>query len=729
MQIDVLRKNRAADLQRYGRGLGFKLAFFTIVLVIVLIVMISLPLFHVMVKTERETLLKGLWDRCTVLLDGIANNARIYLPMGNTMELSLLPAHADAVPEARYITITGMQPGSHVYEDRVWASNDPDIFYKIDTPELAPGISRLSDAISPRLEKMQSDLNEEAETLIGELSRNIYDLTREALVLSQNPHRNSQGQFADIELAIRSSETVINMTFLEMTRIPGSEPEFAFGSLSEGNRNFLFFKPILGRHGLSDNYFIGLIRLEVSVDSIADHLKNAEFRLLQTILFVALAALAMGIIGAFAVSSALIRPVRKLARHVEMIRGTEDMEELAGVSIPVVGRDEIALLGDTINEMTQGLAEAAAAASDLSIGREIQKKFLPLDLDQNGNKLNCGYREDKNAVFFGYYEGAKGISGDYFDYRKLDDRYYAIIKCDVAGKGIPAALIMIQVATMFLNYIKNWKPSGEIHIEEVVYQINDFIEAMGFRERFAAFTLCLFDSETGTLHFCNAGDNRIHICDNSAKYLKTIILPSTPAAGALPHSMVESKGGYRMQTVALNHGDILLLFSDGIEEAKRSFRDSLFNEIACTAGDAGTPHGSHFAGESGEEMGTERVNEIINAVLNRTQYSLFKSHNPEGEQDIIFDYSSCDGRVDEVIMALVAAEKMFSCYKDRRASGNDCVPVDKKIDLFLRKHFLQYLTYCINTRECLGNDAYMYYTHLREDKQYDDLSILGIKRK
>jgi serine phosphatase RsbU (regulator of sigma subunit) len=108
--------------------------------------------------------------------------------------------------------------------------------------------------------------------------------------------------------------------------------------------------------------------------------------------------------------------------------------------------------------------------------------------------------------FFGYYEGAKGVSGDYFDYLKLDDRYFAIIKCDVAGKGVPAALIMIEVATLFLNFFKHWKPTKEgMRIERVVYQINDFIESRGFKGRFAAFTLCLFDTDTGGSPFLQRG--------------------------------------------------------------------------------------------------------------------------------------------------------------------------------------------------------------------------------
>jgi hypothetical protein len=52
-----------------------------------------------------------------------------------------------------------------------------------------------------------------------------------------------------------------------------------------------------------------------------------------------------------------------------------------------------------------------------------------------------------------------------------------------------------------------------------------------------------------------------------------------------------------------------------------------------------------------------------------------------------------------------------------------------KIDRFLKDHFRQYRVYCSQTRESPASEGYMYYTHVKEDEQYDDLTILGIRRK
>ena len=66
-------------------------------------------------------------------------------------------------------------------------------------------------------------------------------------------------------------------------------------------------------------------------------------------------------------ASLIVRPIRKLASHVAMIRDTEDMEKLSGKTIAIRSKDEIGMLGDTVNEMTRGLVEAAVQSKNLTL--------------------------------------------------------------------------------------------------------------------------------------------------------------------------------------------------------------------------------------------------------------------------------------------------------------------------------------------------------------------------
>ena len=724
------KRQKIARVKKKGTGLRFKLASFTIALVLLVVIMISAPLYIIMIDAQKETRLNGLYDRSKVLLEGIASGARAYMPRGDQglLELGFLPAQTSALPEANYVTITGCVQGS-IYNDHVLATNDPDILMKIDTAEFHPGVSRITDALSEKYGQISEELNNAARERVGDLSRSISDLTREERALTAAA--SDMRRLNDIQVTIRTLGVRLTAILSQVSAGIGSMPGYSIDSITkDGNRTFIFYKAVMYRQDTDDNYFRGLIRLEVSLETIIEAIDDERQTLLTTIIIVALAVIITGIISALVLSALIIRPIKKLLEHIEIIRDTEDKTKLEGVDIRIATKDEIAVLGDTINDMTHSLVKAASAARDLSIGKEIQKKFIPLEMDSHGNKQTTGLKQTDKLQFFGYYEGAKGVSGDYFDYKDLDGRYFAIIKCDVAGMGISAALIMIQVATMFLNYFKQWKPDEKgMRIEEAVYQINDFIETLGFKGRFAAFTLCLLDSETGVVRFCNAGDNIVRLYDASEGKVKKITLPEAPAAGALPNCMIESTGGYSVQTLTLDHGDILLLYTDGIEEAKRKFRGGGFKEITCAEGPAGTPHGNHLCGQADEEMTSERVEEIVNAVMARKEYIMHKYHNPEGGAELKFDFASCQGQVEDVIMGMVSAEKMFRCYKKPGAGEDSRVLVDKKVDAFLKNHFLQYEHYCAHTKEFPENAAYMYYTGVNEDEQYDDLTILGIKRR
>ncbi|AEJ19202.1 SpoIIE family protein phosphatase [Gracilinema caldarium] len=729
--MTVEKQKAVTRIKRRGMGLGIKLAIFTIILVSMVVLMVSVPLTLMMTRTQERTLLQGLRDRSRVLLESLASGARAYLPAQNVLELGFLPAQTSAVPEAIYATITGFGARVTIFSDHVWATNDPDILTKIDTPEFQPGLSRLKDPISPRIASIAQELDEQARSEVGDISKTIADLTREALTLALKTDAESVRRRDDIQTTTRNLEARLNEKLTQLASNIGSEPEFPTDKLPpKGQSRYIFFKPVLYRQGADDLYFRGLVRLEVTIDSIYAQVDSGRRSLVQVTALIALIALVIGVIGAILVSVYIVSPILKLVEHVKKIKDTEDKSELEGHEISIKSRDEIAVLGDTINEMTHGLVKAALASKDLTIGKEVQKKFIPLETDAQGNKLTTGHLDAKYAEFFGYYEGAKGVSGDYFDYINLDDRYFAVIKCDVAGKGVPAALIMVQVATLFLNSFRNWKPTPEgLNISRVVYEINDLLEKLKFKGRFAAFTLCLFDSQTGLVRFCNAGDNIVHWFDASSGSLQTLTLPPSPAAGVLDNDLIDMKGGYQIQTLQLDPGDVLFLYTDGIEEAKRNFRNSTYEVITCTEGENGTAHGNHVAGQSDEELGYDRVSAIIDAVFNRRLFILEKYHNPDSEQKLVFDFTTCQGTITEAVMALVSVEKIFRLYKDPACRPDERILVDKKIDEFLKAHFKQYGFYIQEKMENAQQKEYLYYMGLREDEQYDDLTILGIRRK
>ncbi len=195
--------------------------------------------------------------------------------------------------------------------------------------------------------------------------------------------------------------------------------------------------------------------------------------------------------------------------------------------------------------------------------------------------------------------------------------------------------------------------------------------------------------------------------------------------------MLDMKGGFKVETVKLKDGDALFLYTDGIEEAKRLFRNSKLETVLCEEEglDKEAEHETHSVGQDGEELGKDRVVKIIESIFERKPYTLKKWHNPIENEEFDFDFSATQGSIEDVVIGLVSVEKIFRMYQDPKANETNLVKVDKKIDLFLNKYFRQYQTYCGNKRENTEAKEYLYYTNIREDDQYDDLTILVIKKK
>lgn len=729
------RKKKTKLLKIKGRGLRFKFVVFTVAIILLVVFILAIPLLTRFSRTQKDLLSNGLLLKIETILESMASGARAYLPVKNILELSSLSNRSASWEDVIATTITGTK------EDKtkagclfVWATSDKDIEEYIDTKEFILGSSELKNYIKEDINGKMDELNRKAAETIGHASKRISELNNEAWAFVIRKDLKGIERRTEIENAIKQTEAYIAQALLDLGNAAvDSYPKFDPKNLSYENTEYTFYKPVLYRQADEEDVFVhGVVFIKVSIENLLKELDEKQREVFLITIYISIFALISGIICAFILGSIITSPVKRLALHVEMIKNTEDKEKLTGKNIIIKQKDEVGMLGEIINEMTENLSKAASASKDLTIGKEIQKMFIPLDIGKTGHKLTSGKQSDENVDFFGYYEGARGVSGDYFDYIKLDDRHYAVIKCDVAGKGVPAALIMVEVATLFLNYFKDWtlKKDG-FKLSTIVSQINDAIETRGFKGRFAAFSLCILDSATGDTYFCNAGDNIINIFDSLTGKMKEIKLKESSAAGVFPSSMVDMKGGFTVEHIKLNAGDVLFLYTDGIEEVKRLFRNEKFQPIVCAEPGLkeGDIHGTHTVGQDGEELGKERVNAIIEAVFAKRVFPLEKMHNPIKNEKLEFDFSDCEGTIEEAVLALVSVEKIFRMYKNSSAGALDTITVDKKIDLFLNKYFKQYPEYCMNRETHNDFEEYILYTNISEDEQYDDLTILGIKKK
>ena len=761
--IQSLEANRKAEiLQTYRRkgSLRYQMIGFTVSLVILVTLLVTVFLASRMLHEQYINMLQGLQNRTDVLFSSMASGVRTFMPEGNVLELSELPPQTAAVPEVEFATVTGYaarlsseNKNSILY---VWATNDGAIGEKMNKPLLSAGATFMVSEQELEIERRCIALNEKAAEKFGLINEQIERLNKEYAALSAQ--RGNGERLKEIQVESQQLRSNIKEEFERIARenegsIPDFKPYMSDSSFAAQMRtffsfffphvkggldetHFLFYRPVLYRSSSSQEFVRGIIFLKVDTSSFAEQLAVLQQRILYIAGIISLAAIALGIFGAALLADVIVRPLKKLEAFVGTIAAEKHKEKLGGEekNIRIRRNDEIGSLGNSVNRLKEELARAAREENLQNDGKAVQKAFLPLQkLAQGGQQTIASFEDDK-IMCFGYYEGASAVSGDYFDYKKLDSRWYVFIKCDASGHGVPAGLIMTVVATLFRRYFDGWSfAKNGIHLDALVMQINDLIESIGLKGKFATIIVCLFDSSNGDVYMCNAGDSIVHVYDDAEKSIKTIRLFETPAAGPLPSFMVEMKGGFRVEKINLKKGDVLFLYTDGIEESTRLFRDTSFRLIKCAEvlDAADGMHGTHSVGSQSEQLEFDRIKEIAEAVFNKRKFVLKKYHSPEPSEVLEFDFSSCAGSVEDCVIALASVEKVFRMYKSPAATASDTVQVDRRIDLFLKEHFNLASKYCIaaSGSEDAGDGNYVYYSFLMEDEQTDDLTLLAVRRR
>lgn len=782
---------KAGTMQKKGLSLGWKFRISILVLTTAVILMLALTLGFFITQNSQRSLGQGLRQQAEVLLDSqVTRAANILQKLGteafDPVELRLIPTQIQALEDARWALITGKSKNAGTPGfDFIWGGpTDRTTAAALKISNFNQGLDRFADDLTTQLGQIETEINSAAQAKIGDLMAKSGELKKRRSELLAG------GQFeAATALAPQLDETdkAIKEELRALAgKTTGSWPTFNPDRISADVKTYTFYQPILYLEPGDTTVFKGLVRLNISVETILKDIEQSRLGLIQLTLLVALVALLLGLVGAVILANITVNPIRRLVTAVERIRDEEDKSKLKDFEIKVTSRDELAQLADTINDMSHGLAKAAEAAKELTVGKDIQKQFVPLQLNAKGAKTTIGIEDAGKARFFGYYEGAKSVSGDYFTYMKLDADHYAIIKCDVSGKGVPAALIMVQVATVFMTYFRNWSTrtgKDRLDVQSVVYQINDIVASMGYKGRFAAMMVGLMNLKTGSAILCHAGDNLVHIYRQNELRFETIELAKAPATGVFDNDMVG--GAYKQVEFKLKPGDTLFMYTDGIEESKRKFRGPDFQVIAFKdPNDPSTRMGIDenftFINERGreeigtsvdnEDIGPERVQAVIEAIYSKGKFAVEKLHNPQPERPLTFDFSTCEGVVDEVILGLAAVDRVWRLVPDPKAvAEKHRIRLDIVVREFLEKHFDQFDEYfrrrpmvkrpkteaemqeerkklppdkqaeakidpeVIVDHGCPVTDPekpeYEYWEGLFEDDQFDDLTLLAVQMK
>ena len=739
VRVDEARRQM---LRVKGIGLRVKFTFFIVLLVVSVVVLVAIPLGRNVLRRQEGILVNGLEERVALLVEGLVTGARPALrnPLLTLDQLQNLADQSEAMTAARYATITGLNDAGELHA--VYGTTDSAVLETnaasgrtTTTDVYTVGVSRLRDGITEEVEALAAELNRSAGQAVGFVITELDLLNDEAATVFRTI-ANADQQDAELRRIDEERRELLTVAQQRLDDLAGgirSEPFFDTGQLRRDETEFLFYKPVLeidpGAGTDFADYYRGTVRVAISTQLILDVIEATRRNIVIVTVIVAAIALVFGVVGAYVLATIVVIPIDKLVRMVEEISATEDKSELKGRELVLRSRDELNLLATSINQMTAGLVKAAEADKDLLFGKETQKAFIPLQPISEDTKRTFGELDEDQVHFFGYYEGAKGVSGDYFTYQKLSDRFYAVIKCDVAGKGIPAALIMVQVATVFQDYFREWSlESPGLNLSSFVLRVNDIVAERQFKGRFAALTVGILDAQTGGFYSANAGDNQLHVYRHGKGSVEQLTIPGGPAAGTFSSSIMPITFPQEKREIA--RGDVLLLFTDGLEEAKRLLRDDAWHTTVVSEDHKtrGLVPDDFQVGQDGEEFTNQRIHDIIAAVQSRGSYRLQKTLDPDPSTALEFDYRGCSDQGRDAVLAIVAAERVFRLVPDPTAGIEARIAVDRIVVQFLREHFRQFDTFFGHP---IGDDdaEYLQFSHLREDEQFDDITMLAVYRK
>jgi len=160
---------------------------------------------------------------------------------------------------------------------------------------------------------------------------------------------------------------------------------------------------------------------------------------------------------------------------------------------------------------------------------------------------------------------ARQVGGDLFDYFEIDDSRAAVLIADVAGKGVPAALLVSTVASAVRAFA-----DGHHTPKDVVQQVNRAAVRSAAAGKFVTFFYAELDFARGQLKYVNGGHNypRLRRASGELVALET---------GGMPLGLFEG-APFEQGELDFGVGDALLLFSDGISEAMDSFQEEYGEE-------------------------------------------------------------------------------------------------------------------------------------------------------
>ena len=210
-------------------------------------------------------------------------------------------------------------------------------------------------------------------------------------------------------------------------------------------------------------------------------------------------------------------------------------------------------------EMEAKVEEANQRMEDeLNVGKEIQLSMLPL--------IFPAFPDHSEFNIFALLESAREVGGDFYDFYFIEENKFLFTIADVSGKGVPSALFMAVSKTLIKS-----RANEDNSPSSIVTFVNDELSRDNKTSMFVTLFLCIIDLSTGELKYTNAGHNPPYLKRVNGD-IETLNTLHGPVVGAVEDFV------YKENSLKMHANDVLLLFTDGVNEGMNIKNELYTNE-------------------------------------------------------------------------------------------------------------------------------------------------------
>ena len=195
--------------------------------------------------------------------------------------------------------------------------------------------------------------------------------------------------------------------------------------------------------------------------------------------------------------------------------------------------------------LRQEAIKAKMMEHELSLAMDVQQHLLPME-QECVQGLEC----------VGFCRPAKSVGGDYYDMLPLPSGSFAFTLGDVSGKGIPAAVMMASIQTLLHNLLQR----EPVNVAAVVSDLNRTLFGCSVPDRYSTLFCALISPDRSKITYVNAGQVPPMLLRGDGSL-------TTLEGGGMPVAMIPD-WEYQQFTMELRPGDLLVVVSDGIMEAR-----------------------------------------------------------------------------------------------------------------------------------------------------------------